>query len=715
MKAHNPIRARTSAALLCGLAAALLLRSQDTRFEPQGGQIPGPAKFNDAAAHAEWLAEMRRWRTERKIRIGFRDDEYRRPELRWTQANFVSPQVMVEDRYLYDPVARRYTVDRFLDDLDSRYGGVDSVLLWPVYPNIGIDNRNQWDLTRDLPGGRDGIRRMIDDFHRRKVKVLFPAMPWDVGTRDPGVDHATATARLMAELGADGVNGDTFSGIPRSYREASDRAGRAIALEPEVAPASDELLVCNTMSWAYWKFPFAPMASKAKWIEPRHMQHVCDRWARDKTDNLQYAFFNGVGYASWENIWGIWNGITPRNAEALRRVAAVERAFADVLCSADWEPFAPTSQAGIFASRFPSNDGTLWTLVNRNEYAVDGNQLEVPDRERARYFDLWNGRELTPVPHDGGWALSFSLEGHGFAAVFAMNPASNRAGLAALLLQMKARAEEPLASYSHEWKSLEQQVVDIAPAKPRGATPGMVRIPAGRFHFHVSGVEIEGDNWAGVDVQYPWEAEARRTHDRDLNMRAFLIDKYPVTNEEFKRFVNETKYKPADDHNFLRDWKNGTVPAGWERRPVTWVSLEDARAYAKWAGKRLPHEWEWQYAAQGTDGRRFPWGNTPNTAAMPAHSGDRDLRPPDAVDSHSAGASPFGVEDMMGNVWQWTDEYRDTHTRAAILRGGDFYRPEGSRWYFPANESLEEHGKYLLMAPSKDRSGTVGFRCAADE
>jgi gamma-glutamyl hercynylcysteine S-oxide synthase len=84
------------------------------------------------------------------------------------------------------------------------------------------------------------------------------------------------------------------------------------------------------------------------------------------------------------------------------------------------------------------------------------------------------------------------------------------------------------------------------------------------------------------------------------------------------------------------------------------------------------------------------------------------------VDAHPKGTSPFGVMDLTGNVWQWTDEFVDEHTRAAILRGGSYYRPEGSRWYFPQVTKLNEHGKYLLMAPSKDRAGTLGFRCVMD-
>jgi formylglycine-generating enzyme required for sulfatase activity len=69
---------------------------------------------------------------------------------------------------------------------------------------------------------------------------------------------------------------------------------------------------------------------------------------------------------------------------------------------------------------------------------------------------------------------------------------------------------------------------------------------------------------------------------------------------------------------------------------------------------------------------------------------------------------------MIGNVWQWTDEYVDEHTRAAILRGGSYYQPQGAIWYFPQAYRNDQHGKLLLMAPGKDRAGTVGFRCVVD-
>ena len=708
------------------LALSSMMSAQDTNFEPDHQQIPAPdclvmkaigelgGKPCTQEDHDAWLADIRHWRSERWIRIGYDGSRYDRPELKWTQSSFFQPQMMVQDRYFYDPVAHRYTVDRYLNDLEKRYGGIDEVLIWPTYPNMGIDDRNQLDLIRSMPGGVAGVRQMIADFHKRGVRVLFPMMMWDQGTRDPGKPWPQAIAELMAEVGADGVNGDTQDGVPLAFSAAADKVGHPLAFEPEEGP-SDEALAWNVMTWGQYSFPFVPMVDKYKWLEPRHMVNISDRWNRDKTNDLQFAFFNGVGWESWENIWGIWNGITPRDAEATRRVATIERAVAPFLISTEWEPLIPMLRYGIFASRWSLNDQTVWTIVNRNEYEVEGHEIELQPEEGMRYFDLYHGTELKPDRDpDGKTVLSFDVEAHGYGALLATKTAPN-AGIQALMSKMKEMTAKPLASYSHEWTVLPQQIVPITPTKPPSASPaGMVKIPAGDFAFRVQGIEIEGFNDIGVDVQYPWEDSPRRFHEQRMQVKSFWIDKYPVTNAEFKKFLDSSHYHPQDDLNFLRDWKDGSFPAGWEDRPVTWVSLEDARAYAAWAGKRLPHEWEWQYAAQGSDGRTYPWGNDWNASAVPVPDKSRTMRGPDAVDAHPQGKSPFGVMDLVGNVWQWTDEFTDDHTRSGILRGGEYYQPQGSIWYFPRTYKLNEHGKLLLTAPSLDRSGGLGFRCVQD-
>jgi gamma-glutamyl hercynylcysteine S-oxide synthase len=247
--------------LLLSFAGAM--QAQDTKYRAKNQLIPAPECLTmrgawqggptacTASAHQDWLKDITHWRSERRIRIGYDGARYENPALQWAQSSFIQPQMMVQDRYFYDPVAGRYTVDRYLDDLQARYGGIDSVLIWPTYPNMGIDNRNQHDMIRSMPGGVEGVKKMIADFHRRGVRVLFPMMMWDEGTRDPGKPWPVAIAELMKELGADGINGDTQDGVPLAFSLAADRAGHPLVFEPEGGP-SDEALAWNLMTWGQY-------------------------------------------------------------------------------------------------------------------------------------------------------------------------------------------------------------------------------------------------------------------------------------------------------------------------------------------------------------------------------------------------------------------------------------------------------------------------------
>jgi hypothetical protein len=675
---------------------------------------PSPAAFR------AWLQSLKTWRQQRKQEIGFHDDLYRGTEFSWTRLSLTQDQLLVWDRSFYDPGAGEYTIDRALSEIESRFGPLDSVLVWPAYPNLGLDDRNQFDLIRDLPGGVAGLRKMVAAFHHRGVKVLFPVLMWDEGTRDAGLSRAADAVQLLHDIGADGINLDTLNAVPDDLRDLALAAKPPLALEPQLDPQNASL-AASPISWDDWVLwddlpaPFVPRVSRVKWLEPRHMVVVTDRYALSKTNSLQHAFFNGEGYGLLENLWGYWDGISPRDAEAVRRFTRIERAYADLLTSADWEPHTPTLQPGIFASRFPAEHQTLWTLVNRNEYDVDGEQLAVPEQPGTHYYDLWHGVELQASSRAGNSILSFSVESLGFAAVLAVQGAHPSQSLLDLLTATARDSDKPLKSFSRE-SSIALQTMQAIEASPRStvAPRGMIALPAADYDFIVNGIEIENSNNPGVDVQFPWEASPRRNHRHLLHMPRFFIDRTPVTNQEFKRFVDAAHYHPADGHNFLRDWRRGNFPDGWGNKPVTWVSIEDARAYARWAGKRLPHVWEWQYAAQGTDGRAYPWGPEWNGHAVPPLDHSRTRRPPTDVAAFPAGASPFGVLDMEGNVAQWTDEFSDAHTRSAVLRGGDFYRPLGALWYFPKSDRLDEQEKYLLVSPGRDRSGVVGFRCAKD-
>ncbi len=723
---------------ICGafLASALAITQaaadeRDYNYVPRDGSgsrmIDGPkclamqdlVGFSQcgSGSHEDFISAINHWRMERRIYVGYDGARYGAPALHWTQSSFLQPLMMVEDRYLYDPASGKYTVDRYLDDLSRRYGGIDAVIVWPTYPNLGIDNRNQLDMILAMPGGIAGVKRMVADFHRRSVKVLFPINMWDEGTRDPGKPWPEAVAELMAEIDADGVFGDTQDGVPLAFPQAAEHNGHPLAFQTELSP-SDEDVAWNLSSW--WQedpavyAQFAPKIDRYKWLEPRHVAVIAERWSRDKTDILQAAFFNGIGIESWENIFGFWNGLTGRDAEAMRRMATLERGMAPFLIGADWEPFYPMRNFGVFSSRWPLKNETAWTIVNRNEYAAEGRQMTLPYRSGERYFDLYRGVEIAGERTGDTVALSFPIEAHGFAAILATQREPDSASVA-LMNKMKTLTAQPLAKFSADWRPLPQRMTAMAQGAAAKTTPkDMIEIPAGSFDFAVQGIEVEGGNAAGVDVAYPWEEAARRFHQHRIAIGRFYIDRHNVTNAEFKAFLDAAHYQPKNSLNFLKDWKDGTYPQGWADRPVTWVSLEDARAYAAWAGKRLPHEWEWQYAAQGADGRTYPWGNSWKADAVPVPEKSRTLRGPDDTLSHPAGASPFGVLDLVGNVWQWTDEYVDEHTRTAVLRGGSYYQPQGSLWYFPQAYRNDQHGKYLLMAPSTDRSATVGFRCAVD-
>ncbi len=185
--------------------------------------------------------------------------------------------------------------------------------------------------------------------------------------------------------------------------------------------------------------------------------------------------------------------------------------------------------------------------------------------------------------------------------------------------------------------------------------------------------------------RYGYE-EARTTLD------SFWIGKTPITNAQYARFVQLTDCDPP------QHWESGRIPPGLENHPVVFVSWDDANDFCEWAGLRLPSEEEWEKAARGTDGRAYPWGNTkPNRWLC---NFNNNVKGTTAVSSYPNGASPYGLLDMAGNVWEWCADPYNSHY---YVRGGASHLP-----FREVRCAERDHFS------STDQSGSIGFRVAAD-
>ena len=179
-----------------------------------------------------------------------------------------------------------------------------------------------------------------------------------------------------------------------------------------------------------------------------------------------------------------------------------------------------------------------------------------------------------------------------------------------------------------------------------------------------------------------------------MTLPAYYIDRTPVTNAEYKAFVDATK---AD---FPPHWRQGKPLPGIENHPVTQVTWFDAVAYAKWAGKRLPIGPEWEKAARGTDGRNYPWGDTFDKTRL--NSGDGGPLKTVPVGQYSPqGDSPYGIVDMSGNVYEWTNDGNEVLTMG--LRGGSWL------------DGRDEARTFAVRKHTPRRKNDfIGFRCVMD-
>ncbi|MBK7709766.1 MAG: formylglycine-generating enzyme family protein [Bacteroidales bacterium] len=674
--------------------------------------IPAP---DDPGLWEEWRTALQSWRKKKQSQLRYDGTSYLSDPLKWVSSNFSCCFVMICDSDFYDYKANVYRISELIKRGKNEYGGYDSVVLWHAYPRIGLDERNQFDFYREMPHGLPGIKGVIEQFHQADIKVFIGYNPWDKGTRREQKPDIDLLIELLRSIGADGIFLDTMKDAP-GFREKLDEVKPGIVLEGEIALPLDHIQT-HHMSWAQWfSDSKVPGIYRNKWFERHHMQHAIARWSADRNPQLQTAWMNGSGILIWENVFGQLLGWNEKDKSTLRCISSIQRRYKDLFSGENWIPLSDRSSTdGVYISSWGNNDLKIRTLVNRLDSNFTGELFRTKYNQMLRWFDLVSGEELHPETVKSLLSIKGSIAPRGIACILSVLRSRVDKDLMDFLAFQKG-----LQDYSSaETKEIVVQIAavktSIANVRPKKLT-GMNVIPGVSINIKTEYRFREPGGYGNIQNHLKL-ADKQPLHssyftEKQTDIKKYAIDRTPVTNMQFLDFMNKSGYKPAVSENFLKHWKDGGIPSGKENHPVVYVDITDALAYAKWAGKRLPVEEEWQFAAQGVKEFIYPWGNTmePDKCNPNLNGETTD------VNAFPAGKSSFGCLDMCGNVWELTGRiYSDGRTRFVMLKGGSCYKAEGSEWYFDGGPQKNSYvAKMLLIWPGLDRCSTVGFRCAAD-
>lgn len=686
---------------------------------------------------------------------------YRREDLKWMNHAYIMLLQFAWDIDFYNWRSNRYNYYSSLFEFDSLTGGYDIFTLWPTWPRLGLDQRNQWDMYRDLPGGIAELKKQSDFAHARHKKYFISYNPWDESGRKE--EHLQGMEELLSQIDADGVVLDTRGASSYELQATADKVKPGIIMYSEgmAVPRDMPGIVSGRVHDA---LVLPPPVNLNKLIKPdfaifRVLQLTDDRLHRE----IACAFFNGYGVEINTMRPGRPDWIKEEYA-FLGKTTRILRENSSVFHNYHFLPLLPTQTDSVYVNRWSNSTKTLYTILSMKPAGFTGELFQVDSiTENHHFIDLWNHVEISPTEKKGLTMIPVDLEPfnptwvhsrrEGVPGCVALFPARLQVRITPDTLYFSApvdsgdrfmltgndpsyRAKQfvfgPGSRAISYWdyfpaetrkivvqlfkagELTDERIVMVDNSLPhiistvkktnlaKRCPEGMVKIPAGEFSFYTKRAPGTIDPF----ISFPDHADTVKLH-----MQEFFMDRYPVTNRQWQSFVLATGYQPDDTSHYLNHWINGQIPEGKEDCPVVFVNRDDIETYAVWSGKRLPTEPEWQYAAQGSDRRKYPWGN-----GMDSTLCNYNLNYATPVNQFQAGASPFGVQDMIGNVWQMTnDVYFNGSYYFNVIRGGSYYHPESSIWYVTGGPLPADHPEMLLLiGPGLDRNATVGFRLVKD-
>jgi formylglycine-generating enzyme required for sulfatase activity len=597
------------------------------------------------------------------------------------------------------------------------------------------------------------LRSLSETARAHNTKFFISYNPWDEVTRE--VNNMDALTCIISNIGVDGVVLDTRGKSSIELQKAADKARPGVIMYSEgmAIPMDMPGIISGRVHDA---IQFQPELNLNKLIKPEFgIFRVCHIKDGKLHREAAISLFNGIGteiinFAPGRPAW------IDEELAFLGKTTMILRENTSAFNNPDWIPLIETLRDSIWVNKWRDGQKEIFTIYSLIPEGYSGPLFCTEKRTGCHFVSLWNHEEIEPVVSvryvyipvdiDGFNKADLGTRMEGSNECIAMMPVLINASRKGDSLRIQAENGDSIKvwkgdpgyqndvliipsgnhslSISNIFGDYEDKVVIQLFEKDELIDECILKWPSGKpwmissskrtelySHAPQGMVLIPGGNFvyepATPDQFIPYPDYTRT----DVRINSFCIDKYPVTNSDYFKFIKESDYIPADTTNYLRHWRDEKYPSGMGDYPVVYISYEDALAYSEWAGKRLPTEKEWQYAAQGSDGRTWPWGN--DFRAELCNDGRVGLMP---VRTWPKGCNVFGVCDLTGNVWQLTNDlYSNGSHRFVIIRGGSYYNPKSSEWYIKGGpRQLNQTQMLLMVSPGFDRCSTVGFRCAAD-
>jgi iron(II)-dependent oxidoreductase len=684
----------------------------------------------------------------------FNNTLYTRDDLKWIRQAYVIFLQFAWDQAFYSREDGKYRLEEQINHGMKLFGGYDVIGIWPTWPRLGLDERNQWDLFRDMPGGITMLKSLSQQTREHNIKFFIVYNQWDESTRKE--NPSEALTRIIGDVDADGVVLDATAKSSPDLQESADKArpGVIIYSEGMAVPYDMPRIISGRVHDA---IQFQPELNLNKLIKPEFgIFRVCHIKDGNLHREVAISFFNGIGteiinFAPGRPAW------IDEELIYLGKTTMILRENTSAFNDSNWIPMIETLRDSIWVNKWKDGQKEIYSVYSLVPEGFSGPLFSVDNLPGYHYLSLWHHEEIIPLSHDQYLLLPVKLDAFNKSFLGTRNEGSNEC---VARFPIKINASRKGDSI---WIHIEDgDLIKIWPGNPGYQNTPLI-LPSGSHSMNIR--DFFGEYEDKIVVQLfckneildeciltwpfgePWlissPEQTKPVHripdgmvfvqggnfilkvttpdqiipypdysgSSEIQMHSFWMDKYPVTNSDFFRFMKESDYKPADATNFLRHWKDGKYIRGTENYPVVNISYEDAIEYAKWAGKRLPTEMEWQYAAQGTDGRIWPWGNDFKEDYY--NDGKNGLMP---VNSWPKGCNQLGICDLTGNVWQMTNDlYSNGSHRYIIIRGGSYFNPTSSEWYVKGGpRQLNQTQMLLMVSPGFDRCSTVGFRCVKD-